>query len=227
VYHIDVLKWITYRVLCRPISWFWALTCLALWPAATIISPVGIALRGEGPSRLILDVAFLSVLGGVALALSALGDNRWVLCRAGSVRKSAAQATALLAGGALGGVFSLAAPLLLVKDLPLDWSLIILATLITVTHAAALGILLLRLPLGGASLAFLLMVSAWIVPCLLRGGDQAGSALATILRTDRTLDSLRDPTLAELTASFSPIIALWLGAALLCPSHRPDLSTDI
>ena len=222
MYLLDVCKWVGFRLLGRPIAWFWLLGCLALWPAMVVFSPVAVTLGPEDASRLASEVAFLASLGGVTLALSCLGESEWMLRRVAPARRYAAQALGMLTGGAVGIAASLLIPLALGRPLEFAWGEILTASILTTGHLVGGGLLLLRIPMGQVQRSLLLPLAAWVLPSLVDPQVAIGRWAATLLRADRDLELFRDPSLGELGASLAPIVLLWLCAALLEGRPAPD-----
>lgn len=222
MYLLDVCRWVVSRLFRRPIAWFWLLASLALWPAVVVFSPVALALQPEDASRIAYEIAFLACLGGTSLALSTLGENRWILEQAGPGRRLTARGLGLFTGGAVGAVASLLAPALLGGALPFEWGILALALTLTTFHVAGLGMLLLQLPMPSSARSWLLPIMAWLLPCWLDPRDPIGGALVTVFRADRNLEWFRDSNPTGLAAAVAPMVALWVAASLFEGRSSPD-----
>ncbi len=222
MYLLDVCRWVVFRLFRRPIAWFWLLACLALWPAVVVFNPVALALQPEDASRIAYEIAFLACLGGASLALSTLGENRWILQQAGRGRRIAARGLGLIAGGAVGAMASLLAPALLGGGLAFQWGILTLALALTTLHVAGLGMLLLQLPMPSPARSWLLPILAWLLPSWLTPADPLGGAVVTFFRADRNLEWFRDSNPTGLVTALAPMVALWVAASLIEGLSSPD-----
>jgi len=224
VYLLNVSRWVLTRLLQQPISWFWFVACVALWPAVVVFSPVQLALTPDDASSVAYEVGFITSLGGMGLVLSTLGDNRWILDQAGRGRRLAARGLGLLVGGMVSAGISLLLPAVLGGGLSFAWGLIAVALLLTVLHLAGLGMVLWAFPTTSAVRSLLLPILAWLLPAWLDSRDLVGGFLLTLVRVDKSLDWLRESNPAALVSALAPMVALWLGATLIerrCSSVPP------
>lgn len=221
MYLLNVSRWILTRLLQQPISWFWFVACLALWPAVVVFSPVQLALTPDDASGTAYEVGLLTSLGGSGLVLSTLGDNRWILDQAGRGRRLAARGLGLIVGGTFSAGISLLLPAVLGSGLSFAWGPIVVALLLTALHLAGLGMVLWALPMTTAVRSLLLPILAWVLPAWLDSRDLVGGFLLTLVRVDKSPDWLRESNPTELASALAPMVALWLGATLIEGGRSP------
>ena len=120
--------------------------------------------------------------------------------------------TGLITSGFLFPALALAVAALLGAPVSLG---LLVAILLSLAHLSALGLFLLRAPLGPVAVGFCLPAIAWALPALLAGMGSPGPELGRLLGAAQHLNPPSGPGRAWL--QFLPVIGWVLASGLL---HR-------
>jgi hypothetical protein len=210
------VRWILHRLAWEPLAWLCGGLLLAAGPALEF--GAGGLRQGEvgggGPA---LELVFVGALVGVGLAGAGLEGLRALLARARDSDQRLAEAMALLIGACLGCLPGLIWASIHVENG--EGGLRIshfIATGLAAGHAAGLGFLLARLPLGSTGRSVALPLLAWALPALLPPAPRAAEVASWLLDLSRPLRALpEDATGVPSPAGLLPMIILWAGGAWL------------
>jgi hypothetical protein len=140
---------------------------LLAWPGLHVFSPTGISVHPSDDVGLVYELAFLGTVLGAAIGLAGIQRNRW-LNR--PLEPTGAWLAEFAALGSLGLLFAGSATLIpLCQGLAgpqLAWT-----TLLTAAHLAALGSMLLSVPMSRGLRPALLVALAWWIPALALGQE--------------------------------------------------------
>lgn len=195
-----------------PLAWLWLSASSATWPLLAAFSPIGLTTSNRSPAGAIYEVAFLSCLLGVSLGAGLLVRGAWFLSPLAGPRRLAVELTGLMTSGCLFPALALIVAALLGAPVSLG---LLVATLLSLAHLSALGLLLLRAPLGPVAVGFCLPAIAWALPAILAGVGSPGPELGQLLGAAQHLDLRSSPGTACL--QLLPVIGLVLASGLL---HR-------
>ncbi len=210
------------RALLTPVGWLWIAASICSLPLLETLTPKGLFGHNDDRLGLIYQVAFLSELGGSMLAMGSLKESDWLLAQCSAPRRLLSQWTGLTVTALAGAAMVLAASFWWGGFAALDQPAL-LALGLGALHLAALGAILLQLPMGIGSKALSLPLIAWIIPSLLSTKVPATALLITLLNPHRELSRLTDPGVTEALSSLAPILALGMASILITsggPPHR-------
>ncbi len=211
-------RWVLAHLLRSPFLWLWLGLLAALWPAIAVFTPLGLTTEQGTELGTLYEIAFLSLLVGQLSALSLLQRGAWFLEPLAPQRRVLLQATALSVGAALTLTASLG--LAAALGAPLSSGLV-RGALLAHFHAAALSLVLLRLPLHPGTRLAALPALVWLLPALAAGAGRLGALLAHGLDARRHLafSHHTDPAEAHWSLAILPIVGLFVAALLLSRPH--------
>ena len=196
-----------------PIAWMSAVLLLG-WPGLLIFSPAGMTLRSSDSAGLGYELAFLGTVLGGAIGLTGIQRNRW-LNR--PLEPTAAWLAEFSALGCLCLLFAGAATLIpLCHGLTgpqLAWTAVL-----TAAHLAALGSMLLSVPMPRGLRPALLVALAWWIPALALG--QEIDPLTGRLWAARYLIDTLHPRWADTVHVVAFVLASWLLATATSGGRR-------
>lgn len=201
------------HLLRDPLAWLWLSLSSASWPLLAAFSPLGLTTSNRNPAEALYEVAFLSGLLGASLGAALLVRGSWFLSPLSTRRRLAVEATGLATSGCLFPAIALGVAALC--GAPLSWGLVA-GTLLSMAHLAALGLLLLRAPVGPVTAGLALPAIAWALPALLAGASPPGPGLSRVLGAAQHTSEAAG-TAAGLWPQLMPILGLVLASGLL---HR-------
>jgi hypothetical protein len=208
------LGWVhTRAVLQLPIAWASAVLLLA-WPGLHVFSPTGITVHPSDTTGLVYELAFLGTVLGAATGLAGIQRNRWLNRPLESTEAWLAEISAL---GCLGLLFAGSATLIPVcqglAGPRLAWT-----ALLTAAHLAALGSMLLSVPMPRGLRPALLVALAWWIPALALG--QELDPLTGRLWAARYLIDTPTARWADTVHVVAFVLASWLLATATSGGHR-------
>lgn len=215
---LSMAGWVLQHLVRHPLAWIWVGSIAVLRAWAEVLSPVGMTTATSGMAPLNYEVAFMSELVGGALALLPLSRGEWFLARLGGGTRMQARGAGLAAGAGVGLALGLLPQALFETRWPSGALTLALDGAAALLHVTLLGLLLLNLPLPGATRALALLALSWVLPALLTGSDFLPSALNGLFDVAAQLESARDPANDQPLARWAPLVAL-CGAVLLLESR--------
>jgi len=224
VFLLATARWVLSLLARHPLLWLWAALMAAVWPAVLIFTPIGTTTAGHGSALALHELAFVALLLGALAGLLVVQKGQWFLEPLSPGRRLATEFVAL---SAAGPVFLLAA---LVPAIILGgaggaptWWLLPARVLLAHLHLSAIGLVLLRIPLGPAPRLVALPLAVWVLPALLSSAGSWPWRVAAWLEASRPLrlsaDSLSLGT--ALSSALAPTIGMLALALLL---SQPPIS---
>jgi hypothetical protein len=219
----STLRWVLGHLVRDPLIWLWGAVVMGAWPLIAALTPVGLTTANRAPAAALYDVAFMALLVGNLAGARVVARGAWFLAPLPPGRRIAVELVGLSAGaGAFLTAGLLGAALV---GAPLEGQLLTGCGLAHL-HLAAVGLLLLRAPLGHVGRMLALPMVAWLLPALLAGTGAPGPALARVFAAQAHLGTFtstqvlaEDPGWAHRGAVLLPILGLLLAAVQL---SRPD-----
>jgi len=209
---------VTLHLLRDPLAWLGLTLVATAWPLLASFAPIGLTTTDRSPAGTIYEFAFWASALGAALGLPVLVRGRWFLAPLASPRRLLVEAAGMATALLLFVVPALGVAALFGSTPTPD---LLLGLLLTGLHLVAVGLVLLRAPLGPAAVGLGLPLLVWALPALLAGAAAPGPAVARWLAANQHLafTSAGDPASTQVGTAALPIIGLVLAAGLL---HRPD-----
>ena len=209
-------RWVASRLLRLPAFWALAAVIGALWPTIAALSPLGLTTSTATVPGVLYEAAFLSLLAGHCLALTMTGKLDWFVRPLALVRRAACDVAASTTSASLLLAAALCLPVLLGTPSPPFWALAL-----THLHLAALGLVLLQLPIPPEARAPALLVCAWILPAITSAVPHLGPVIEGIFNAGTHLG------LARIADGFSPplllpVVGLALAAWMLEAPTAPE-----
>jgi hypothetical protein len=216
MYLARVGLWMIRRLLGSPVGWLWLVASLALLPLAAIMTPANLRGHASDQEALISQVAFLSGLCGASFAMATIGENDWILARAGAGKALLSRWVGTGACAALGAAAALSGGLYL-HPFVITTSLL-LAALLSTAHLAVVAGALLTAPGSLSSKVAALPLVTWALPAVLEPESSLGRGIAALLQAYREPGRFPDLAPGTWLPSVAPVIAI--GAATLAFSLR-------
>ena len=191
----------------RPLGWVLIVVLLLSWPALRTFLPLGLVTADVHHWTGAYEAAFIGGVAAMAMSLSPLHELSWLMRPLGPSGRIFVQAGSMLLVSACAGALALVP-----AHLFHDWQLVsfragdsLPALLLAWAHAAAIGAVLLQVPLERHLRAAIAVGLVTLAPGLVTGETPAGHALLAWFDAGETLRE---------SFEFSPTRAHWIGAAL-------------